>query len=59
MNIIQLINLWERRKLPQGVWGGGPEANAVFNIFCQNGVHFLDMLISYFLAIKSKKIVDE
>src|SRR6218665_3751875 len=29
-----------RRKLPRGVWGGAPEADAIFNILCQNGVHF-------------------
>src|SRR6218665_1241191 len=25
---------------PSGVWGGAPEADAIFNILCQNGVHF-------------------
>ena len=25
---------------PSGVWGGAPEADAIFNILCQNGVNF-------------------
>src|SRR6218665_1478320 len=36
----RLGGLGERRKLPSAVWGGAPEADAIFNILCQNGVNF-------------------
>src|SRR6218665_1402763 len=40
----QLWGLGERRKLPCGVWGSAPEADAIFNILCQNVVQFLDIV---------------
>jgi len=32
--------LGERRKLPSGVWVRAQEADAIFNILCQNGILF-------------------
>src|SRR6218665_4184343 len=38
-----------------GVWGGAPETDAILNISSRNGANFGILLISHFLAIKSKK----
>jgi len=48
----RLGGLGECRKL-SGVWA--PDADATFNILCQNGVHFWIHVNLRFLAIKLKK----
>ena len=37
---LTIMGSGERRKLPNGVWGGTPETEAIFSISCQNWVHF-------------------
>ena len=41
----RLGSLGERRKLPNGVWGGAPETDAILNISNRNGIHFGILLI--------------
>jgi len=52
----RLGGLRERRKLPQRDLGRSPWSQRDFKHFMPKWSTFLDMLISYFLAIKSKKL---